>query len=79
MDHCDLCGKESGRLNHVDDLWGLGVSTLCRDAAECASTWGEGFAKDPNETDVLSYSSVFLSDLDRVEPVRAATRRLARA
>lgn len=76
MRHCDLCGKASDRVDRVEDLWGLGVSTLCADPAECAETWGEGFERDPNETAVLQYAVTF-GPLDKAEP-RATTQRLAR-
>lgn len=36
---CDLCGSESARLSRVDDLWGLGTSTMCEDAAACSGSW----------------------------------------
>ena len=64
-DHCDLCGKGSDRLARVDDLWGLGVSTLCADAAECAETWAPGFYADPAETAILPYAAeVWRHDMD---------------
>ena len=78
-EHCDLCGKASDRLSVVDDLWGLGVSVLCADPAECAETWAPGFAQDPNETAVLAYlPETWRAALDTVEPVVTPTRRLSR-
>ena len=79
MNHCDLCGKQSDRLSRVDDLFGLGVSTLCADPAECAETWAPGFSVDPNETAVIRHEQLF-SELDKVEPPRRThTRRIVRA
>lgn len=80
-DHCDLCGKPSDRLDVVDDLWGLGVSTLCADASECASEWGEGFEVDPSETQVLAVRpETWRADLDATAPLgrRGDTVRLPR-
>jgi len=77
MTHCDLCGSDSDRLTHVEDLWGLGVSTMCADAEECASAWGTSFGQDPGETAVLSYAITF-SDLDKAPPPTVKTRRIAR-
>ena len=54
MGHCDLCGSASDRLSRVEDLWGLGVSTMCEDAAACSGAWAPAFdtaaAGEPNET-----------------------------
>jgi hypothetical protein len=48
MSHCDLCGTESGKLSVVDDLWGLGASAICEDAAACSGVWAPAF--DAGET-----------------------------
>lgn len=62
--HCDICGTHSDRLTRVDTDWGLGVEVLCEDASECASTWGAGFDRDPNETAVLVSALILLTDDD---------------
>jgi len=93
MKHCDLCGSESGRVSVVEDLWGLGSSTVCEDATACADVWAPSFEAgptgEPHEADLTPEPEGVLETRTRIvfygptfdsaDKADPPTRRLARA